>query len=213
MFLTGKFHSHITVSGDELIDLDKLQKAAHGKVTVIGLERGDKSQTDVMVTHHYVTGFKDLVDERDVLSLLKERGRAIADAGFVVSRLKLEHEPLDKASPKEQEQQSFCEQKYIEIHIKCLLREDLLPGVKECAENLGWYPSRNVFAVNKNDGTVVQFLNKRYYKPESVDQVRREYRDFISNIQDHPGFGVIKEVKFESAVYDSNDTVDKWWME
>lgn len=211
--LAGKFHSHITMNVTDEYQAEAARELVGGKVTVINLEREDRKQVDMMLTHHYVTGKGPLRDYHDVVELLKRHGARLKEKGFEVTRLKLEHEPFDNRSPYQCIQSSFTDYEYIEVHVKVVVTgaHELMLLKQEAAE-MGWHPSNNPFAKTK-DGKLVQFLNRRWYKHEDENDpnaVEAATETLVHNISHM--ITELKEIKYESAVYDSNINLDKWWM-
>lgn len=214
--LVGRFHSHLTLKGDPATADDAVSLIG-GKATLIDLHRAlepEKTQRDIMVTHHFCTGHSGIEDEHDILRLLLAHAKTLKDAGFEVQRVKLEHEPLASASPAECRQESITERVYIEIHVKVRLCATDLPPLLQKANEAGWHPSRNPLS-RQEDGVIVQFLNKRWYtdhgnKPVTLQALDTAVDNLISSI--FPGILGVMEVKYESAVYDSNLDQDGWWM-
>jgi hypothetical protein len=204
MPLTGKFHSHLTVETDKGNDL---ARAVGGKLTTILLNRVDsgRQQVDPMITHHYVTGHKGLVDETDVLIQLKAHAHKIIELGGKVLRIKLEHEPLDILSDPNQVQESIETSIYTEVHIKTQMQKKDRDQMCALAAQHHWHPSTN--PVNIEGDTVTQFLNRRYYGSVDLDEVMKNNQDIILLLDVR-----VLETKIETARYDTNDARDKWWM-
>jgi hypothetical protein len=201
--LTGKFHSHITFEGT-----DDLARTVGGKLTTILLNRTDldRHQIDPMITHHYVTGHKNLVDETHVLSQLKAHANKILELGGKVLRLKLEHEPLDVLSDPNQIQESILTSLYTEVHIKIKVAKVARDKICAIAALHHWHPSTN--PINIEEETVTQFLNRRYYKITDLEKVIVNNHDLLSLLDVE-----IIETKIETARYDTNDQRDRWWMQ
>lgn len=90
--LVGKFHSHITIEARSMAEAERAAKLSYGKLTVIDLSRGSRSQTDYMITHHYETGSRGLEDHSDIEALLRSRELLLRESGVGVLRLKLEYD-------------------------------------------------------------------------------------------------------------------------
>lgn len=211
--LAGKFHSHLTVTPRDQAEAERAAALSGGKLTTIDLSRGDRAQKDVMITHHYVTGSRGFEDENDVLAVLQARARQLRDSGVVVSRVKLEHDLLDRASDRLDIPNSLA-RLYTEIHVKCAVTEGDRPRLLATAADMGWHPSRNPFAT-REDGRLVQFVNRRFYVngtplrlvdiDASVDAVVAGMLAAVPDLW-------VEECKYESAIFDSNDAHDRWWM-
>lgn len=202
MTLEGKFHSHITVNCDmtRIDELKSLCKQLYCKVTVIDLEREDRRQQDVMLTHHFHTqhGHYSSVDE--IRAKLERDCATLNGCGFPTLRIKLEHESLPTVAPNNEN--------YREVHFKCVIpadqRDDVIERVAKFDNTV--VPSSNPFE-KRTDGTVVQFFNKRYYDGtvDQVDRLSEEIEQHLNTLCD------VKEVKRESVVFDTNLNHDKWW--
>ena len=190
------YHSHITIecTAEEAHAAAKMVK---GKATVIHLENKYKSQQDIMITNYYVVGKKGLTTSYDVYNRLIEHEKTLADAGYSVLRSKLEKDILGKFSKTAYDQ-------YYEIHMKYMLSLEELPSFKELAYNRGWHPSTNPYQQNE-DGTVVQFVNKRF---TDIDAIEPDIDETLSVLN----VAELRDVKRETVVYDSNVEHDKWWL-
>ena len=231
--LVGKFHSHLTLRGSEE-EVRRAAKLVGGKVTYIDLSRMDstRKQTDAMVTNHYLTGAHGLEDEHDVLNLLKAKAKQLVDSGIEVTRVKLEYDVYGKKSPVSDAGRALQRLPYTEVHIKTIIPhkqekvDDLLGSLMDegpkvdhelrsqvmtLAGERGWHPSRNPF--DNNAKGLTQFVNRRFYVedgPFTWETVDRQIDEVVRAIR---GKGVqVKEIKYETAIYDSNDDVDRWWM-
>lgn len=205
--LVGKFHSHLTVSTTSVQEAERAAKLTGGKLTVIDLSRDRRSQTDWMITHHYVTGSRGLEDQYDIKALLRAKARQLEESGIRVTRIKLEYDLLHDRSDRNQVVAAL-DNTYTEIHVKCVLPPDLRDPLIQMAKGLGWHPSRNPFA-KRDDGQLVQFVNRRFYGCVTLDQIDMAVDELVALLQAPID---IAEVKYETAIYDSNDDVDRWWM-
>ena len=77
------------------------------------------------------------------------------------------------------------------------------------ASAVGWHPSRNPFAKSEGD-QVVQFVNRRFYGLTTLAEIDREVDGILPIVTT---YAELVEVKYETAVYDSNEKHDGWWME
>ena len=202
MKLEGKFHSHITVMCDEsqIDDLRLLCRQLYCKVTVIDLERGDRKQQDIMLTHYFHTKHGQYSTVEEIRSRLENDCATLKENGFNAVRIKLEHESLPTNDP--------TADTYREVHFKCIMpsddRDSIFQRMAEFDSTI--VPSSNPFEKMK-DGNIVQFFNKRYYEGtvEEVDQASNEIVAALNTMC------TVKEVKRESVVFDTNLEHDKWW--
>lgn len=204
--ISGQFHSHLTLSASK----EEAQIARNligGKVTIIELERAEREQVDVMLTNYYVTGFHDLKDSEDVLVAVKARAKILRENGVEVKRVKLEHEILESLT-QEEIQLSLEKSSYVEVHIKVEIASDKNDALKAAMSERGWHPSRN--PRDKMGETVLQFINRRFYDETNYQRVEDEVKNALDFIN---MFAKVRNVSIETAIYDSNDELDRWWME
>lgn len=206
--LTGKFHSHITIEGLPLAEAERAATLVGGKLTVIGLSRGGRTQTDMMITHHYATNARGLEDQYDIVALLRARGLQLEQSGVTVTRLKLEYDLLHDRSDRGQVS-SALDNIYTEVHVKCVVDSDVRDVLMSAASAVGWHPSRNPFAKSEGD-QVVQFVNRRFYGLTTLADIDREVDKILPVVTTYAG---LEEIKYETAVFDSNEKHDGWWME
>lgn len=197
--LTGHFHSHITTTSEPPSNIG-------GKITVIEIEKDGQKQRDVMLTHHYVTGHKGLESAKDVLRLMRSHAEDLRKRGLEVTREKLEweipeeYDSLAKDFP------------YVEVHVKCDISTDDRQELMEKSRDLGWHPSRNIYD-RPARGTVTQFVNRRWYletASKKISHIRQETCRLVSSLSS-PKVRV-KDVKYEAALFDTNEDLDRWWM-
>lgn len=206
--LAGKFHSHITIEAHSGEEAERAAKLTCGKLTVIDLTRDDRSQTDYMITHHYETGNRGLEDQSDIEALLRSREHLLRESGIRVTRLKLEYDATHASNAPQDADPACAEGIYTEVHIKCVLPKLQREALVSTAASAGWHPSRNPFA-QRLDDQIVQFVNRRFY-----GSVRLAYVDTVVD-QIVPALvplAHIEEIKYEVAVYDTNERQDRWWM-
>ncbi len=145
--LTGKFHSHITISPTDRATAESLARLVRGKITFIDL---GPTQTDFMITHHYVTGLHGLCSSADIENLLRERASLLPG----VLRLKLEHEICDPRTDPACVSESIANGVYTEVHVKT----DALV--------MGW-------AASSNSLNGAHFLTRRF-SGVALDDIRAE---------------------------------------
>lgn len=206
--LTGKFHSHITIQDLPLAEAERAAALVGGKLTVIGLARGERTQTDMMITHHYVTNARGIEDQYDIVALLRARALQLEESGVTVTRLKLEYDLLHDRSDRGQVAAAL-DNIYTEIHVKCDVETTVREVLMSSASAAGWHPSRNPYAKSEGD-RVIQFINRRFYGLTSITEIDAAV-DAITAIAST--YATVLEIKYETAVYDSNDNHDRWWME
>ena len=98
---------------------------------------------------------------------------------------------------------------YTEIHVKCDVETTVRDVLMSVASGRGWHPSRNPFAKSEGD-RVIQFINRRFYGLTSITEID----DAVDAItRDVSPYAAIQEIKYETAVFDSNDLHDRWWMD
>lgn len=203
--IDGKFHSHITVhvSGDDEIErLRMFCRERRVKLTVIDLEnfRG-RAQRDVMTTQHYRVEGSGAV--REIIESLRELTRELGEEGFEVVRVKLEHESLPTLPV-------FDGSNYREIHVKLRVDparfDEELAWLREVSGRWGFVPSSNPRAIHGDH--IVQFVNLRLYEG-TLEETEAVVADLVSALVAR-GLDVA-EVKQETAVFDTNLDLDRWW--
>jgi len=206
--LAGKFHSHITIEAQSAAEAERAAKLAYGKLTVIDLSRDGRHQTDYMITHHYETGSRGLEDQSDIEALLRSREQLLRESGIRVTRLKLEYDATH-ASNRPADAEPACNGGiYTEVHIKCVAAKPERDQLVTTVAAAGWHPSRNPFA-ERSDGRLVQFVNRRFYGAVRLIDVDTVVDEIVPTIL---AVAEIEEIKYEVAVYDSNERQDRWWM-
>lgn len=206
--LTGKFHSHLTVRTKSQAEAERAANLVGGKLTVIDLSRGDRQQTDVMITHHFVCGARGLEDQYDILAKLRAFARQLEESGVTVLRVKLEYDLLDARSSRALVAAAL-DNEYTEIHIKCVLPVEGRDALVALAASAGWHPSRNPYSV-RGDGKLGQFINRRFYERRLTHADLDTATDAL--VTEVVKLAEIEEIKFETAVYDSAGDHDRWWM-
>lgn len=205
--LAGKFHSHITIEAQSLAEAERAAKLTYGKLTVVDLSRGDRTQRDYMITHHYETGSRGLEDQNDIEALMRSREKLLQECGVRVTRLKLEYDATHGGVDARDAELAVCEGIYTEVHIKCVVEPDARDALVSDAAASGWHPSRNVFA-SLADGRYVQFVNRRFYEVAGLAEVDAAVDALVPQLLTRSS---IADLKYEVAVYDTNDAQDAWW--
>lgn len=206
--LVGKFHSHLTIEARSRAEAERAAQLTYGKLTVIDLSRDGRSQTDYMITHHYETGSRGLEDQSDIEALLRSRGNLLRESGVKVTRLKLEYDATHRSNAASDADPACRDGIYTEVHVKCVLPKTARDALTAAAAKAGWHPSRNPFA-ERADGRLVQFVNRRFYGGIRMEDVDTAVDALIPLLV---GLAEVDEIKYEVAVYDTNDAHDRWWM-
>ncbi len=204
--LAGKFHSHITIEAGSLAEAERAAKLTYGKLTVIELSRGERAQTDYMITHHYETGSRGLEDQADIEALLRSREKLLQDSGVRVTRLKLEYDATHGNVTPQDAELAVAQGIYTEVHIRCVVDEGERAALVAAAAAAGWHPSRNAFA-QVAEG-LVQFVNRRFYGVTRLAEVDQAVDALVPQLL---AVARLVEIKYEVAVYDSNGAQDAWW--
>jgi hypothetical protein len=161
-----------------------------------------------MITHHYETGSRGLEDQSDIEALLRSRELLLRTSGVKVSRLKLEYDATHASNRPEDAEPATTSGIYTEVHIKCIVSEAARSELVSTASGAGWHPSRNPFAT-RADGEVVQFVNRRFYGSVRLPDVDAAVDRFVPLVTP---IALIDEIKYEVAVFDTNEKQDAWWM-
>jgi 8-oxo-dGTP diphosphatase len=206
--LAGKFHSHITIEAHSTAEAERAAKLTYGKLTVIDLSRDGRSQTDYMITHHYETGSRGLEDQSDIEALLRSRDQLLRESGIRVLRLKLEYDATHASNRPHAAEPACSEGIYTEVHIKCVLARSQRDALVDTAASAGWHPSRNPFA-ERPDDQLVQFVNRRFYGSVRLNDIDTIVDQIVPALV---RLAQIEEIKYEVAVYDTNERQDQWWM-
>lgn len=122
--------------------------------------------------------------------------------GFPISRSKIEV-PFDYHSELAQNQLEFV---YYEAHIKVQFEQEKLPLLRALGEKFKAHLSKNSLQGRPNE----RFLTYRQYKQEP--ETFSEHLNQLAQELEQAGFPVKKTI-MEAAIYDSNETVDKGWLE
>lgn len=200
----GKFHSHVTVEVSEQAQIEQLKgwcRERKIKLTVIDLERQERTQRDVMTTQHYRIEEPDAVAQ--IVDKLKALSLDLEAHGYEVLRVKLEHESLPTLP-------RFSAHQYREVHIKLHLKperyEQDMMRLKQLGQQQGFVPSSN-----PNERThehIAQFVNMRLYDGE-LAQTEAKIQQVIEALQAHEL--VVAQVKAETTILDTNLALDRWW--
>jgi len=206
--LTGKFHSHITLTCS-FEEAETARELVGGKVTIIELERSQREQVDVMLTHYFLVKEESSINSvSDIIDRLKRHSILLGGYDINTVRIKLEHEILDDLSNPSQVQESIDCAEYTEVHIKCEVNNELLDVLKSTASDFGWHPSKNPLQQGREKS--VQFINCRFYGDISIQSIQETIDTIVAEIEN---ICTVIEVKVESAIFDDNGELDRWWVE
>jgi len=172
--MNDKYHAHLTFPSS----IEVLPRG--WKRTEIVL-LGNREQTDIMLTKHYMCGRNDMNIDKiyDELKQISKQYGAI--------RIKLE---------KDNNFERITEENYLECH--CKVKGDT-------TFDMTWVRSRNPKDVV--DGQEIYFYNKRVRKGDFIFEMSR-ISDEILRCTGPEG---AEDVKFEQVVFDSNRQHDDWW--
>jgi len=207
--LAGKFHSHLTLKAT-LEEAERARNLVSGKVTIIELERAERQQVDVMLTHHFVAGHKGLEDHHDVMASLAAKAVQLRESGIDVIRVKLEHELLHPKSDPGDVQASLDMSDYTEVHVKLRVVPSKLEQLKTAIPEAGiegWHPSRN--PRQQDEDAAIQFINRRFYGCNNLQKIEEETDRLVAHMVH---WAEVLEVKVETAIADDNGELDRWWM-
>lgn len=192
--LKGRFHAHITFL--EALGVE-VSTPPHGwKNTIILLEKGERKQTDVMVTRHFMLGSAKTPTVSSVMKILYATGTELKQQGREVTRVKLEHEDLPTLMP------SIAN--YREAHVLVKMPK----GWKFFMPVKGWVRSSNPMTQEAHCETF--FFNKRFRRG-TVEEIDHNIKAEVWAMMRLNKECTIVSTKIESTVYDSNQQLDQWW--
>jgi hypothetical protein len=161
-----------------------------------------------MITHHYETGSRGLEDQSDIEALLRSREQLLRESGIQVTRLKLEYDATHPSNRAHDADPACGEGIYTEVHVKCVVARPERDALMSLAAAAGWHPSRNPFA-ERPDDQLVQFVNRRFYGAVRIHDVDTAVDQLVPALV---AVAEIEEIKYEVAVYDTNERQDRWWL-
>jgi hypothetical protein len=184
-------------------DAARARTLGGGKVTII---EQPETAPEAMVTHYYVVGPKpgQFANQRRVQNALVGTSRTLRDSGFTVTRLKLEFDLTTSNDP----QLGLRMGEYAEAHVKCLVSQDSMDWLKGQASDHDWRPSRN--PLQKNEGGVVQFVNRRFTKDTPWTTIERLTVAVADTLSRH---ATVIEAKIESVFLDTFTPRSVVWEE
>ncbi|MDA2810283.1 nucleotidyl transferase AbiEii/AbiGii toxin family protein [Nocardiopsis sp. RSe5-2] len=223
MEFTGDFETHLTLDArtpKQVVAASRWARENKLKFTHIELDRG-ASASQPMVTYH---GHGTLTGE---LGIAEKWGRRLAEAGFPVTRTKIEASPLNSGVPRTREEaQALPDHCYFEHHIKLLLAPDAdLEALSRLVEPHRARLSRNARRT-RADGYQERFVTQRCSRvghgtadtlfERLSDALRRYGLNRVAPWQrrrsETPIPGVL-DTEREFVVYDSALELDAGWMD
>ena len=204
---TGTFEAHITVKADDLAvreKFDLLCQNLNVKCVLIELSSGETPFQPMTASYHY-GGLKDVVQEVNKIA------RTIVDAGFEITRIKIEAMVSNRDIPiSDVEAQKLPESNYFEFHIKAMLSasENLELLKKYCLQHDA-HLSANAFK-QLIDGKQQRFITMRVYG--AGYKSAQQCFDNLLALLKAKGFKLSQQQR-EYSIYDSNLNLDAGWVE
>lgn len=210
----GAFHAHFSITDAPSATVSTAAVAIGGKHTAIHLESSGRTQRDQMITVHYVTGRKGILDSNAVIADSESKAEQLTKMGLNVARIKVESEPWNQHSVSSDAERIHASAKYTEAHVKLKLTEDQLSALRllmHADQTMDtWRLSTNIYA-RSSDGHIVQFINKRFSGDQhTLATIRIDVRGMAHRLMQLFPLALV-EIKLESAIYDNNTMVDRWW--
>lgn len=206
MEFAGALETHLTVeslAADRIAVLGRFADLHGLKCLHIVLDRGN-SASQPMLTRH---GRGVLSSELEVAQKLALK---LCDAGFDVTRIKIEAAPFNEDVPQcDGAVPGLSENQYFEHHVKLVVAADAdLAELTRLAERHQARLSRNALRV-RDDGLLERFVTQRCW---SVGRFTAEKSlNALRSDLDQAGWA-IAETEAEFVVYDSNLEVDAGWL-
>jgi hypothetical protein len=203
----GEFETHVTVRIDTPAGVDALRAFAerHGlSFHHIVLDRGEYP-SQPMVGRRGRGGLTDELAAADELSGL------LSDAGFAVSRVKIEAAPGNRDVPQsDTEAAARHAGRYFEHHVKLALDPGAdTPALAKLAQGHAAHLSRNARRV-RDDGRQERFVTQRCYCVGRPAALRR--LEALRAALAAGGYAILS-VEEEFVVYDSAPAVDAGWID
>ena len=239
MDFAGDFETHFTLQLSRLDQVEALKAwgAARGMKCVHIVLSSGASASQPMLTRH---GQGVLAGELEVAAQI---GHTLEEAGFVLTRIKVEAAPWNEGIPRSPEEaQEQPPERYFEHHVKLLLdakehsfdvyiRQSMLSA---CAAKHGARLSQNVRR-KREDGRTERFVTQRCHGVHQAE-AQRQLRDLMDEIESlasplsdlqaqyrerlrplvddlQPFEFEVLDFEEEFVVYDSNLALDAGWFE
>ena len=203
----GEFETHVTVSCDDdsAANLCAWAAGAGVKVTHVVLARG-RVRSQPMLT---LTGSGTLAAQRSVASRL---AADVANAGFTVTRVKIEAAPWTRGVPQDDAQaHGLGPGRYFEHHVKllCSAAPEELPTLAELVMPHSAHLSWNARRV-RADGLAERFVTQRCHGVGDATAVAALEHLRAALLAD--GREIISAER-EFVVYDSDASLDDGWID
>ncbi len=203
MEFDGLFETHVTLRADDAEALRAWAARRGVKFHQIVLDRG-RTPSHPMVTRG---GAGTLSGQ---LAAADELARGLADAGFAVTRVKVEAAPGNRDIPPTDADAARHPGRYFEHHVKLALPADAdFAALAALAQGHAAHLSRNARR-DRTDGTQERFVTQRCHAAGSAT-ARRAF-DALRSALAAAGYAAVK-VEQEYVVYDSNLAADAGWIE
>jgi hypothetical protein len=206
--LSGDFESHFTLACKEASEIEPLHAwaTAHAlKLTHIILDSG-ATPSQIMLTQEQKGDYLSIFDQFCATQT------ALTQAGFVVSRLKVEAAPWSVGIPQttSEARQYPSPSCYFEHHLKLLLdAESDIAALKILVEAHHGHLSRNARRV-RTYGKHERFVTHRCHGVGQCEA--KEKLQFLMQLVQKAGY-ILLEAEEEFVIYDSNIGLDTGWAE
>jgi len=201
----GEFETHLTLRQCEQADMERLARwseARGWKFVHIVLSRGQSASQPMLTWHSKGT----LQSE---LARAEEARRDCEEAGFFVSRVKLEVAPYNPDVP-QSARDVESNRRYFEHHVKVLLPPDAETGeIQHAIKGANAHLSRNARRV-RPDGQQERFVTQRCYHV-GRSEAKDAFDGLLRCLRALP-FPVV-ETEEEFVVFDSNLALDAGWFD
>ena len=201
----GTFEAHVTITAG-IVDIERFRStcAALG-VKCIWIELPQGATPSQPMTSSYHRG-----DLADVIREVAALADAVRQAGFAVTRVKLEAVTTNEGVPASDEEAArFPVGNYFEFHAKVSLPSgaDLAPLSALCATHRA-HLSSNAF--KSDDQGCERFVTLRVYAAGRVNS-ERAFDALLADLDD-AGYAVTNRLR-EYTIFDSNNRVDAGWLD
>ncbi len=213
------YEIHITVERPDNIDLFKHVCNKIGvKPIIIELEKdGDTVMSDVMTSSVHFGDNQSAVQEAQRIFIeltnpheyfVNENDTSTDWKSFKVLRTKIETVPWHPAAPSMKNDLKMEKSNYFESHLRIVTTIERRPILDEIADQYNAHLSRNFFKKLNDSEYIIMMTLRRY---DVVSEVFQAKVNALKEVLESYSFEVDK-VEIEFAIYDSNDTHDKVWI-
>ena len=206
MEFRGDFETHFTITLDESGNLAALSDWGQHhelKCLAIVLDRGTAPSQPMLTRHSRGTLTQEKANAAEI-------SRQLTEAGFTVSRIKIEAAPTNADVPRSDAEAGVQTDRYFEHHLKILLESDtdLMP-LKQIAEQHAAHLSRNALKF-REDGKQERFVTQRCFSAGSV--TAHQQFELLLHALTTASYTLLK-TEAEFVVYDSNLALDDGWIQ